>query len=292
MKKTIGLLVIMMLYVPVQAGDFGDIYAGKQEKIIVPQGIDPEALASLPRSSESSHETHPTIIKEQSMTSKHVVKLLLSKVDEKEKEIITNTVDEIVWMNEQGAHCYAGLANRPQADIDYAFKSIERVFKAKDIAIAHLQRCDWFHHLDNALGPNPEINIARFDKAELLMELFNTANYTLAQTVPDRTRKMTIQEAQKIINEWPRGQKFDYLEQKPLKIDIWNDKMNAQIYNRDNGRHAAHCAVSKLLKRMVEKHVRDQKEVGIEDVDKTQKQMQEALYKQWAAECFKPQAQL
>lgn len=296
MQKTIGLLVIMTLYVPVHAGDFGDIYAGKQEKIVLPEGIDSKAVESLSISSEDSDETHPKIIKEQSMTPAHVTKLLLSKVNEKEKEGITHTLDQIVWaMDGPGAHYYAGTVNaqqRTEQDIDNGFKAIEKVFKEKDIAIAHLRREDWFHSLNNALSPNPEINIARLDKAELLMELFNTAHYSLAQMVVDRTRTMTIEEAQKIIKEWPEDENFDYLEKKPLKIHIGNDIMNAQIYNRNNGRGAAHYAVRKVLKRMVEKHVREQQEINIEDIDKTPNQIEEALLKQWEAECFKPQAQL
>lgn len=368
MKKTIRLLVIMTLYIPLQAGDFGAIYAGKHEKIVIPRGIDAQGSESLAITSDLKGDelraAHLKLIKEQSMTPEYLVELLLSKVSQSEKEILINAANEIVWMTDgPGAHYYIGMNNaaqRTQRDIDDAFKRVEKIFRENDIAIDHLKRYAWFYHLNYALGPNPEINIARLDKAELLKELFNSAYYTLALPILDRTKEMTLEEAQKIIKASSRDLCFDYLAQKALKIDIGHDIMNARSYNLNHGRYAAHSAVKKTLKNTIGHYLKDQDEKGrahlkelddlckksgkektttnvdalasnvplgfwclkdtndkefiiddktlreskimiellqyvpegangtirIEDADKVKKQIEEALYQKWEAECF------
>jgi hypothetical protein len=281
MQKTIRLLLILTFCIPAHAGigsshqqpvnrDFGAVYAGKQEEVHIRNGIDLNALESLliPSNFKCSalSQAHLNLIKEQIMTPEYVTELLLSKVNDKEKQRVVSILDDIIWKRDgQGAHYYIGLPNaerRTQQDIDKAFKDIENIFKEKAIAIAHLERWDWFYPLNDALSPNPEINIARLDKAALLVELFNRVDYTLAWPVIDRTREMTLKEAQRIIKEWPKGERFDYLEEKSLKIDIWGDVMDARSYNRDNGRWAAHSAVKNALKNMIERHMSEQKEKG------------------------------
>jgi hypothetical protein len=260
----------MTLYVPLQAGDFGAVYAGKQEKVLIPRGIDVQVSESLSLSSDfKEHDlraAHLKLIKEQIMTPEYVTKLLLSKVNEKEKEILIGDLTHIVWMTDgPGAHYYSGLPHamqRTQQDIDNGFKRVEKIFKEKDIAIDHLERYAWFYNLNDALSPNPKINITRIDKAELLMALFNTAHYTIAGPVINLMREMTLKDAQKIIKASSRARGFDYLNSKPLKIDIWHDIMDARTYNYNNGRGAAHYAVKQALKNTIKNHLKDQDEKG------------------------------
>ena len=90
------------------------------------------------------------------------------------------------------------------------------------------------------------LNIAGFDKAEVLAALFNNSRAqgmgTLAAGANER---MTPAIAQNVIDATPRLY-FDYVQGRVLKVDLSGNWLNPYLYDRDIGEGAAARALAPL----------------------------------------------
>lgn len=102
------------------------------------------------------------------------------------------------------------------------------------------------------------VNIAGLDKAELLAALYNNAVPLGMGFLRARSGKMSREEAQ---TEWIDKNKshdvgiggqylyFDYVNGRPLKVDLSGNEMRTSLYNRDQGEGAAERVVAELRAR-------------------------------------------
>jgi hypothetical protein len=90
-----------------------------------------------------------------------------------------------------------------------------------------------------------QIDISKMDKAEVLVRLYNRAKPQGLGFLSATTEAMNAAEAQKILDG---GQTyFDYLQGRVMKVDLAEDHMRTDLYNRDNGTDAAQAALVDLL---------------------------------------------
>lgn len=107
------------------------------------------------------------------------------------------------------------------------------------------------------------INIEGIDKAELLAALFNNSRpmgmgFLQAHLGP---QVMTKEDAEKVMNKGDDHRRdfpeimarsnrpmlyFDYLFGRPLKVDLSNDEVREDLYDRDNGAGAFARIVAEL----------------------------------------------
>ncbi len=93
------------------------------------------------------------------------------------------------------------------------------------------------------------LDISKFEKEEVLAALVNGAN---AKNVPEigfflkvfKLEPFTVQKAKKLITsirkiEGQRNLYFDYVDARPLKIDLNTDELDTRLYDLNNGKDAA-----------------------------------------------------
>lgn len=90
-----------------------------------------------------------------------------------------------------------------------------------------------------------KINIRGVDKADILAALYNGAHGGLAGGFSYLQREMTPQQA-KLLIEKQTNLYFDYVDNRPLKIDLSGDVIDATLYDHYNGGCAAQRALSHL----------------------------------------------
>ncbi len=90
------------------------------------------------------------------------------------------------------------------------------------------------------------MNIANFDKAEVLAALYNNA--TVRGWSEADLSEMTKDEAAKILEE-SHDKYFDYLKGRVMKISLAKDEVETRLYNRDNGHGAAEDVLEWLAKK-------------------------------------------
>lgn len=96
------------------------------------------------------------------------------------------------------------------------------------------------------------INIAAFDKAEVLAALYNAARQQgVGLLNPRGAHGMTVEQARVEIAQNP-SLYFDYLRGRVMKINLKHDKLDERLYDRDNGTGAAYYALSPLLLKWVQ----------------------------------------
>jgi hypothetical protein len=90
------------------------------------------------------------------------------------------------------------------------------------------------------------IDIKGFSKAKLLASLYNRARPQGMGFLQYDPKDMTIEEAQKIIDELTmNGYRlyFDYLKGRVMKVNLSKDMLDPSLYDRDNGPGSAFEAV-------------------------------------------------
>lgn len=96
------------------------------------------------------------------------------------------------------------------------------------------------------------IDIAGLDKAEVLRALFNASQpLGLGALDPRSATDLTIEEARAVVNyrmatggRWAMD--FDYLNGRVLKVDMTNDTLDPDLFDRDNGEGVAAAAIAQL----------------------------------------------
>jgi hypothetical protein len=89
------------------------------------------------------------------------------------------------------------------------------------------------------------LKIANLDKAEVLVALYNAAK---AQGRGFLSHKQdSVFDKEKATQLLSKATYFDYLDGKPLKIDLSGDELDTFLYNRNNGVDAAENALNPLL---------------------------------------------
>lgn len=84
------------------------------------------------------------------------------------------------------------------------------------------------------------INIAGMNKAEVLAKLYNASKVQgmgIFQATPE---DMTTEEAEGLLKE---STYFDYLKGRVMKIDLSENDLRTDLYDRDNGQGAAKFAL-------------------------------------------------
>jgi hypothetical protein len=92
------------------------------------------------------------------------------------------------------------------------------------------------------------IDISQFDKAEVLVALFNRSQQQ-GMGFLDRSGALplTLPEARKALDERKsNGLYFDYFRGRVLKVDLGGDQFDPYLYDRDNGNGAAARAIATL----------------------------------------------
>ena len=92
------------------------------------------------------------------------------------------------------------------------------------------------------------MNIANYDKAEVLAALYNNAKVQGFGFFQAQSGEMTKDEAAKILEESP-DKYFDYLKGRVMKISLFKDDVETRLYNRDNGDGAAERVISGLAEK-------------------------------------------
>jgi len=82
------------------------------------------------------------------------------------------------------------------------------------------------------------INIAKYRKSVVLATLFNN---TLSALM---SGDMTEEEARKILDAGHTD--FDYLQGRPMKVDLSGSEFDPRLYDRDNGEGAALRAINQI----------------------------------------------
>ena len=90
------------------------------------------------------------------------------------------------------------------------------------------------------------MNIQGLDKAAVLAALYNRARPQGMGFLHYDPKPMTVEEAQKII--WGGDGYFDYLKGRVMKVDLSDNEVDTQSYNRDNGPQAAEEVIVALAK--------------------------------------------
>lgn len=92
------------------------------------------------------------------------------------------------------------------------------------------------------------IDIKGFNKAKLLASLYNHAHPQGMGFLQYDPKVMTVEEAQKIIDECIAGEYslyFDYLKGRVMKVNLTGDILDERLYDRDNGPGSAYAAICK-----------------------------------------------
>jgi len=91
-----------------------------------------------------------------------------------------------------------------------------------------------------------KIDISNKNKASLLASLHNHTKAIGLGVLHDAGRDMTIEEAQKIIDEHEHDEMYvDYLWGRPLKVKLSDDEIRTDLYDRDAGEGMCLVAVNK-----------------------------------------------
>jgi len=88
-----------------------------------------------------------------------------------------------------------------------------------------------------------EINIAKKNKAEVLIALYGAASSPGLGMLHRTEEPMSIEEAEELVANQPY---FDYLKGRVMKIDLRKDTMRTDLYNRDNGFELAERLIEEL----------------------------------------------
>ena len=88
------------------------------------------------------------------------------------------------------------------------------------------------------------IDIKGIDKAKILAELYNNAQPLGLGFLHYNPTPMTKEDAQKILDAGYTY--FDYLKGRVMKIDLSEDDMRTDLYNRDNG----HGKAEEIIRRI------------------------------------------
>lgn len=89
--------------------------------------------------------------------------------------------------------------------------------------------------------------IADLDKAQVLAALYNRAKPQGMGFLHYTPEDMTQAEAEKEIRTMqPYGLSFDYLNGRVMKVDLAEDELRTDLYNRDNGPGAAEEVIAQL----------------------------------------------
>lgn len=87
------------------------------------------------------------------------------------------------------------------------------------------------------------VNIKGLDKAAVLAVLYNASKPQMMGFMHYDPTPMTIEEARKLLG---RGDSFDYLKGRVMKIDLSRNELDTWGYDRDNGPGAAQMAIESL----------------------------------------------
>lgn len=88
------------------------------------------------------------------------------------------------------------------------------------------------------------MDISKFDKADVLATLYNSAKPLGLGMLHYTPQPMMREEAQLMLDA---GQTyFDYVKGRVMKIDLSVNELRTALYNRDNGADAAEIALSCL----------------------------------------------
>ncbi len=102
-----------------------------------------------------------------------------------------------------------------------------------------------------------QIDVTGIDKAEILAALYNGARPPRGMgMLQARPGPLTVEEAREILGKgddltrtvgpFTRSTYFDYLFGKVLKVDLAENPMRVDLYDRDNGKGAAERALASL----------------------------------------------
>jgi hypothetical protein len=92
-----------------------------------------------------------------------------------------------------------------------------------------------------------EIDISKCNKAEVLAALYNAARPVGLGLIHYTPEDMTIETAELELKARADDPYFDYLNGRVMKVDLSKAVLNTRLYDRDNGRGAAHKAIVHLL---------------------------------------------
>ncbi|WP_461521565.1 hypothetical protein [Porticoccus sp.] len=84
------------------------------------------------------------------------------------------------------------------------------------------------------------IDLTGKDKGEVLAKLYNASQPLGMGFLHATSEEMTADEARELLKEQTY---FDYLKGRVMKIDLSGDKLDPQLYDRDNGQGAAASAI-------------------------------------------------
>ncbi|MCK9567394.1 hypothetical protein M0R72_00425 [Candidatus Pacearchaeota archaeon] len=87
------------------------------------------------------------------------------------------------------------------------------------------------------------IDISKFNKADVLAALYNSARAQGLGNLWHIPADMTREQAEHILT---LSLSFDYLQGRVMKVDLSGDSFDPFLYDRDNGEGAAQAALSKL----------------------------------------------
>ena len=91
------------------------------------------------------------------------------------------------------------------------------------------------------------MDIKNFDKAVVLMALYNNARCIGNGIFNYDPKPMTVEEARKLLDG---GQTyFDYVRGRVMKVSLMSDWLDTRLYNRDNGQEAAEYAILEAVTR-------------------------------------------
>jgi len=89
------------------------------------------------------------------------------------------------------------------------------------------------------------MDISKLNKAQVLAALYNKAKPQGLGELHYTPENMTQDEAQKLLD---KGQTyFDYHNGRVMKIDLSENDLRTDLYNRDNGNNAAEDIINLLL---------------------------------------------
>ena len=92
-----------------------------------------------------------------------------------------------------------------------------------------------------------EIDIFKFDKAEVLAALYNSSRQQgMGYFDPCGREPLTKEEAAEMLE---RTTYFDYLQGRVMKVDLAGDTLQPYLYDRDNGVGAAARALKELIEK-------------------------------------------
>lgn len=95
------------------------------------------------------------------------------------------------------------------------------------------------------------INIDHLSKADVLAALFNNARTQGMGVIHYKPHhRMSREEAESLLEKCGDYAVFDYLEGRVMKVDLRKDGLDPTLYDRDNGKGAAQCAIEELEDRL------------------------------------------